>query len=276
MSAMKAIAPCLAQYTTVFMRLALGSTFLAAVTDRCGLWGPPGTRNVAWGNFDTFLAYAAQLNPYLPTTWIPAVGWGVTLAEAACGLALIVGFQTRKVAVGSGLLLLAFALGMIMGVGVKAPFNSSVFSAAAGAFLLATRSHDPVSIDRWRDRHTRNRMVVQEGQSLPHRPQEERDMAAYIIGLRRSEPRGTAWREAYLPKTAALIAKHGGKVLIGGNAPQALMALEGEAKPPRAIVIVEFPSRARAHAFHNDPDYAPLQQLRQANIDLEVFVVEPG
>ena len=31
---MKAIAPCLAQYTTVFMRLALGSTFLAAVTDR--------------------------------------------------------------------------------------------------------------------------------------------------------------------------------------------------------------------------------------------------
>src|SRR5262249_34060038 len=57
----------------------------------------------AWGNFDNFLAYAAQLNPYLPAAWIPMVGWGVTLAEAACGLALIVGFQTRKVAVGSGL-----------------------------------------------------------------------------------------------------------------------------------------------------------------------------
>ena len=152
---MKAIAPCLAQYTAVFMRLALGSTFLAAVTDRCGLWGPPGTHNVAWGNFDTFLAYAAQLNPYLPAAWIPTVGWGVTLAEAACGLALIVGFQTRKVAVGSGLMLLAFALGMTMGFGIKAPFNYSVFSAAAGAFLLATSSHDPVSIDRWRDRQTR-------------------------------------------------------------------------------------------------------------------------
>ena len=152
---MKAIVPCLAQYTTVSMRLALGSTFLTAVTDRCGLWGPPGTRNVAWGNFDTFLAYAAQLNPYLPAAWIPAVGWGVTLAEAACGLALIVGFQTRKVAVGSGLLLLAFALGMTLGLGIKAPFNYSVFSAAAGAFLLATSSHDPVSLDRWRDRQTR-------------------------------------------------------------------------------------------------------------------------
>jgi len=152
---MKAIAPCLAKYTTVYMRLALGITFLAAVTDRFGLWGPPGTSNVAWGNFDTFLAYAATLNPYLPAAWIPTVAWGVTLAEAACGLALIVGFQTRKVAVGSGLLLLAFALGMTIGLGVKAPFNYSVFSAAAGAFLLATSSHDPVSIDLWRDRHTR-------------------------------------------------------------------------------------------------------------------------
>jgi uncharacterized protein (DUF1330 family) len=67
-------------------------------------------------------------------------------------------------------------------------------------------------------------MGAQEGQILPHLQQEESDMAAYIIGLRRSEPRGTAWLEEYLPKTAALIAKHGGKVVIGGNAPQALMA----------------------------------------------------
>ena len=118
-------------------------------------------------------------------------------------------------------------------------------------------------------------MGKQEGHILPLLQQEESDMAAYIIGLRRSEPRGTAWREAYLPKTAALIAKHGGKVLIGGNAPQALLALEGEAKPPLSSVILEFPSLAHAQAFHNDPDYAPLQQLRQASIDMEVFVVEP-
>jgi uncharacterized membrane protein YphA (DoxX/SURF4 family) len=109
---------------------------------------------VAWENFDTFIAYAAQLNPYLPAAWLPMVGWGVTLAEVACGLALIAGFQTRKVAVGSGLLLLAFALGLTAGFGVKAPFNYWVFSAAAGTFLLATSSHDPVSIDRWRDWQT--------------------------------------------------------------------------------------------------------------------------
>jgi uncharacterized protein (DUF1330 family) len=101
-------------------------------------------------------------------------------------------------------------------------------------------------------------------------------MAAYIIGLRRSEPRGTAWLEAYLSKTAALIAKHGGTVLSGGNARQTLIALEGEAKPPLSVVVVAFPSLAHAQAFHNDPDYAPLKQLRQANIAMEVFVVEPG
>ena len=101
-------------------------------------------------------------------------------------------------------------------------------------------------------------------------------MAAYIIGLRRSEPRETAWLEEYLPKTATLIAKHGGKALIGGNAPQALMALEGAASPPLSVVVVEFPSRAHAQAFHTDPDYAPLQQVRQAHIDMEVFIVEPA
>src|SRR4029450_1741230 len=116
---------------------------------------------------------------------------------------------------------------------------------------------------------------AQDGHILPHIPQEESDMAAYIIGLRRSEPRETAWLEAYLPKTAALIAKHGGTVLSGGNAPQALMALEGEAKPPLSVAIVEFPSRAHAEASHTTRDYAPLKQLRQANIAMEVFVVEP-
>src|SRR5215510_1358099 len=154
---MQAIALCLSRYTILYVRLTLGLTFLAAVTDRFGLWGPPGTSNVAWGNFDNFLAYTAQLNPYLPRAWIPTLGWIVTLAEVACGLALIVGFQTRRVAVVSGLLLLAFALGMIRGAGIKAPLNFSVFSASAGALLLATSTHNPVSIDRSRPWQTHNR-----------------------------------------------------------------------------------------------------------------------
>ncbi len=142
----------LLRYSTVFLRVALGVTFLTAVTDRFGLWGPPGADNVAWGNFENFLAYAALLNPYLPETWIPVLGWVVTVAEAVLGLALITGFQTRRVAASSGALLLAFAFGMTVATGIKAPLDYSVFSAAAGALLLATAGSYPVSVDAWLQR----------------------------------------------------------------------------------------------------------------------------
>lgn len=99
-------------------------------------------------------------------------------------------------------------------------------------------------------------------------------MAAYIIGLRRSAPRGTAWVQEYLPTAGALVARHGGKALIGGNSTPRLMALEGAEEPPLGVVILEFPSLEQAQAWHDDPDYAPLKQLRQANVDMEIFVVE--
>ena len=62
----------------------------------------------------------------------------------------------------SGLMLLAFALGMTMGLGIKAPFNYSVFSASAGAFLLATSAYDPLSIDTLRARHAHKRTRQQQ------------------------------------------------------------------------------------------------------------------
>jgi len=48
---------------TVYLRIALGIGSLSAVADRLGFWRPPGTPNVAWGNFHSFLAYTAKLNP---------------------------------------------------------------------------------------------------------------------------------------------------------------------------------------------------------------------
>jgi uncharacterized membrane protein YphA (DoxX/SURF4 family) len=126
----------------LYLRFALGLTFLTAVTDRFGLWGPPGATNVAWGDFEHFLAYAAVLNPYLPKSLIPPLGWVVTVAETVLGVALLIGYRTRPAALLSGLLLLAFALGMTIGVGIKSPLNYSVFSASAGAFVLAWCSSD--------------------------------------------------------------------------------------------------------------------------------------
>src|SRR6266481_9583378 len=110
--------------------------------------------------------------------------------------------------------------------------------------------------------------------SRPASWKEARDMTAYIIGLRRSAPRGTAWIKEYLPKTVALVAKHGGQALIGGNSAARLQILEGADEPPLAVVMLEFPSLEQAQAWHDDPDYAPLKRLRQANVDMDVFVVE--
>jgi|GEM_PF-4088408 hypothetical protein len=39
----------------VFLRLALGVTFLTAVGDRFGPWGQFGTTKVAWGDFARFI-----------------------------------------------------------------------------------------------------------------------------------------------------------------------------------------------------------------------------
>ena len=125
------------QYSAIFLRIALGIGFLSAVADRFGWWGAPGANGVAWGNFDKFLAYTGQLNPFMPSSLIPAVGYIATGTEIILGAALIIGFRLRESAFLSGLLLLAFALGMITGVGIKGPLDYSVLTAAAGAFLLS-------------------------------------------------------------------------------------------------------------------------------------------
>jgi uncharacterized membrane protein YphA (DoxX/SURF4 family) len=132
-------APRYERVGTVYLRLALAAGFLSAVADRFGLWGPPGARNVAWGDFSHFLAYTATLNPWLPAAAIPALGWFVTVAEVGLGVALAAGLWTRPAALLAGVLLLLFALGMTVGTGVKSPLDASVFSASAGAFLLAAR-----------------------------------------------------------------------------------------------------------------------------------------
>jgi thiosulfate dehydrogenase (quinone) large subunit len=149
----------LKQFATIFLRIALAAGFLSVVSDRFGLWGPPGKTNVAWGDFGHFLAYAAKLNPELPPSWIPAVSWTVTLAETTFAITLILGFRTRLFALLSGLMLLAFASGMTIGTGIKSALNTSVFSASAGAFLLAAMPEYSWSLDALRKRIPTERLT---------------------------------------------------------------------------------------------------------------------
>jgi len=78
--------------------------------------------------------------------------WAATFAEILLGLALVSGFFTRVTALLSGLTLLVFALTMTFALGIKAPLDFSVFSASAGAFLLAAYGKYPLSVDALRSR----------------------------------------------------------------------------------------------------------------------------
>lgn len=138
----------LATFSTIFLRLALGISFLSAVADRFGLWGVYGQPNIAWGNYGRFVSYTAKLNWFLPAMAIPAVAIVATAAETLLGLLLVLGWKTRMTALLSGILLCIFALAMTIALGVKAPLNYSVFSAAGGAFLLATFTEVPFSVDK--------------------------------------------------------------------------------------------------------------------------------
>ena len=142
--------PRSAPWAAFLLRVALATAFLSAVADRFGLWGPPGSPGVAWGAFGPFLDYTASLLPFVPEGWIGAVGWIVTAAEVALALLLLAGYRVREAAAASALLLLGFGAGMVLGDGVKAPFDASVFTAAAGAFLLSSCPDSPWSVDRRR------------------------------------------------------------------------------------------------------------------------------
>jgi uncharacterized membrane protein YphA (DoxX/SURF4 family) len=136
-------------YSSLFLRLALGLSFLSALADRFGLWGAFGRPNVSWGNFARFVAYTGKLNWFLPEAWIPALAIISTGAEALLGLCLVIGWQTRMAALLSGILLMLFGITMTAALGVKAPLDFSVFSAAGGAFLLATDTEFPFSVDAY-------------------------------------------------------------------------------------------------------------------------------
>lgn len=125
------------RYAAVFLRVALGCSFLSAVADRFGFWGAYGKPRVAWGDFSHFETYVQQLNWFVPAPAIPALAWIATVAEVTLGLALLLGVFPRWTALLSGILLLLFALAMTFALGIKSPLGYSVFSASAGAFLLA-------------------------------------------------------------------------------------------------------------------------------------------
>src|SRR6266568_4669004 len=87
------------------LRIALAMAFLSAVADRFGLWGPPGSPGVGWGDLTGFNAYVAKLNWFVPAGLIPVVGWASTAAETGLALALLIGWHSLRVSLPIPLLL---------------------------------------------------------------------------------------------------------------------------------------------------------------------------
>ena len=123
----------LERFGILYARISLGAAFLSAVADRFGLWGKYG----GWGNFASFTRYTAQVNSFMPASIIPFLAWAATAAELLLGIGLILGLWLRWVAFGAATLLFLFGAAMAISFGIKSPLDYSVFSASAGALLIA-------------------------------------------------------------------------------------------------------------------------------------------
>ena len=118
----------------LYARMAIGGAFLSGIADRFGLYRG---RNVGYGDFAGFLRYTAEVNSFMPAFTIPFLAWAATAAELLLGIGLILGVWPRWVAIASAILLAIFGVAMAVSFGIKSPLDHSVFSASAGAVLLA-------------------------------------------------------------------------------------------------------------------------------------------
>ena len=76
--------------------------------------------------------------------------------------------------------------------------------------------------------------------------------------------------EEYKKLVPPTIAAYGGRYLARGGSVE---TLEGEWNP-RRLVILEFPSLARAREWWASPEYAPAKSLRQACARARIVAVE--
>ncbi|HVI43724.1 MAG TPA: DoxX family protein [Chitinophaga sp.] len=136
----------------LYMRLALGIGYLVPALDRLGVWGAPGGHNISWGDWDHFSVYAHQVMGFLPYGLASVLAVAATIAELIFGVLLLIGWQTRLAATGSGFLALGFALSMAVSFGIVSPLSYSVFVVSASSFLLATIPHYRWSLDERRRR----------------------------------------------------------------------------------------------------------------------------
>ena len=68
--------------------------------------------------------------------------------------------------------------------------------------------------------------------------------------------------ESYKQQVVPIVTAFGGEYIARGGA---LDVLQDELWSPTRIVLMKFPSMAKAKAFMDSPEYAPLKQIRMEN-----------
>lgn len=135
--------------SSIYLRLAIGASYLWEVADRLGLFGPNGQPHVGWGDWKHFIAYAKQVMSFLPEGIVNPLATIATIGEGGIGLLLILGLFTRMAAIGSGMLSLCFAIAMAISFGIESPLGYSVFTLSAASFLLASLTQYSWTLDKW-------------------------------------------------------------------------------------------------------------------------------
>lgn len=128
-------------------RISLGTSFVLSVLDRVGLYGKPGDPGVVWGTFGNFLTYTAQVNAFAPSWMVPYLGIAASTMELLLGVTLILGVAFRWAAFGTAGLLLVYGSAMAISLGIKAPFDWSVFGAMFCALFLGFAGTKRWSVD---------------------------------------------------------------------------------------------------------------------------------
>ena len=93
-------------------------------------------------------------------------------------------------------------------------------------------------------------------------------MVAYVIA--EVDVQDSALYEEYRKLVPATIAQYGGKYVVRGGATE---TKEGGWTPKR-IVLLEFPTMARAREWYHSPEYAPALAMRLRAAQSRMILVE--
>jgi uncharacterized protein (DUF1330 family) len=93
-------------------------------------------------------------------------------------------------------------------------------------------------------------------------------MSAYVIS--EVEMRNAADFETYRTIAAKTIAQYGGRYLVRGGD---VSLIEG-GPPPKAVIVVEFPTMERLREWYDSREYAEALKARQTALERRLIFVE--